>query len=159
MLDIMKIRQDFPMLNGTKMHGQPLIYFDNGATTLKPQCVIDAVCDYLTNYSGNAHRGDYDLSHDVDTQFEKTRKLVAQLINCDHHEVVYTYGSTDSLNLVAFGYGMTHLNKDDEILLTVAEHASNTLPCGEVCDTIGSVVKYIDLNEEGAVTLDRKSVV
>ena len=99
MLDVMKIRQDFPMLNGTKMHGQPLIYFDNGATTLKPQCVIDAVCDYLTNYSGNAHRGDYDLSHDVDTQFEKTRKLVAQLINCDHNDVVYTYGSTDSLNL------------------------------------------------------------
>ncbi len=154
MLDVMKIRQDFPMLNGTKMHGQPLIYFDNGATTLKPQCVIDAVCDYLTNYSGNAHRGDYDLSHDVDTQFEKTRKLVAQLINCDHHEVVYTYGSTDSLNLVAFGYGMTHLNKDDEILLTVAEHASNTLPWFEVCDTIGRVVKYIDLNEEGAVTLE-----
>ena len=60
-----------------------LIYFDNGATTLKPQCVIDAVCNYLTNYSGNAHRGDYDLSHDVDTQFEKTRDLVAKLINCD----------------------------------------------------------------------------
>ena len=72
MFDITKIRQDFPMLNGTMMHGKPLIYFDNGATTLKPQCVIDAVCDYLTNYSGNAHRGDYDLSHDVDEQYEKT---------------------------------------------------------------------------------------
>ena len=87
MLDVEKIRQDFPMLNGATMHGQPLIYFDNGATTLKPQCVIDAVCNYLTNYSGNAHRGDYDLSHDVDTQFEKTRDLVAKLINCDRKEV------------------------------------------------------------------------
>ena len=108
MLDVEKIRQDFPMLNGTTMHGKPLIYFDNGATTLKPQCVIDAVCDYLTNYSGNAHRGDYDLSHDVDTRFEHTRDLVAKLINCDRKEVVYTYGSTDSLNLVAFGYGALH---------------------------------------------------
>ena len=69
MLDVLKIREDFPMLKKT-MHGKPLIYLDNGATTLKPQCVIDSVCDYLTNYSGNAHRGDYDLSHEVDTKFE-----------------------------------------------------------------------------------------
>ena len=153
MLDVEKIRQDFPMLNGTTMHGQPLIYFDNGATTLKPQCVIDAVCNYLTNYSGNAHRGDYDLSHDVDTQFEKTRDLVAKLINCDRKEVVYTYGSTDGLNMIAFGYGMTHLDEGDEILLTVAEHASNTLPWFEVCDTVGSTVKYIDLDDEGRLTV------
>ena len=153
MLDVEKIRQDFPMLNGATMHGQPLIYFDNGATTLKPQCVIDAVCNYLTNYSGNAHRGDYDLSHDVDTQFEKTRDLVAKLINCDRKEVVYTYGSTDGLNMIAFGYGMTHLDEGDEILLTVAEHASNTLPWFEVCDTVGSTVKYIDLDDEGRLTV------
>jgi len=154
MLDVEKIRQDFPMLNGTTMHGQPLIYFDNGATTLKPQCVIDAVCNYLTNYSGNAHRGDYDLSHDVDTQFEKTRDLVAKLINCDRKEVVYTYGSTDGLNMIAFGYGMTHLDEGDEILLTVAEHASNTLPWFEVCDTVGSTVKYIDLDDNGRLTVE-----
>lgn len=154
MFDVAKIRQDFPMLNGTMMHGKPLIYFDNGATTLKPQCVIDAVCDYLTNYSGNAHRGDYDLSHDVDEKFEKTRKIVAKLINCKHQEVVYTYGSTDGLNMVAFGYGMTHLNKDDEILLTVAEHASNTLPWFEVCNSVGSVIKYIDLDDNGCLTVE-----
>ena len=154
MFDITKIRQDFPMLNGTMMHGKPLIYFDNGATTLKPQCVIDAVCDYLTNYSGNAHRGDYDLSHDVDEQYEKTRKIVAKFINCDHHEVVYTYGTTDGLNMIAFGYGMTHLNEGDEILLTVAEHASNTLPWFEVCDSVGSVIKYIDLDDNGRLTVE-----
>ena len=154
MLDVEKIRQDFPMLNGTTMHGKPLIYFDNGATTLKPQCVIDAVCDYLTNYSGNAHRGDYDLSHDVDTRFEHTRDLVAKLINCDRKEVVYTYGSTDSLNLVAFGYGALHLQKDDEVLLTVAEHASNTLPWFEVCQQTGSVINYIDLDNEGRLTIE-----
>ena len=149
MLEVAKIRKDFPMLNGTKMHDQPLIYFDNGATTLKPQCVIDAVCNYLTNYSGNAHRGDYDLSHDVDVQFERTRELVSKFINCDSKEVVYTYGSTDGLNLVAFGYGLTHLNEGDEVLITLAEHASNTLPWFEVSKQTGSVVKYIDLDEDG----------
>lgn len=154
MLEIAKIRRDFPMLNGTKMHNQPLIYFDNGATTLKPQCVIDAVCNYLTNYSGNAHRGDYDLSHDVDVQFERTRELVSKFINCDSKEVVYTYGSTDGLNLVAFGYGLTHLNEGDEILITLAEHASNTLPWFEVSKQTGSVVKYVDLDEDGRLTVE-----
>ncbi len=154
MLEVAKIRKDFPMLNGTKMHDQPLIYFDNGATTLKPQCVIDAVCNYLTNYSGNAHRGDYDLSHDVDVQFERTRELVSKFINCDSKEVVYTYGSTDGLNLVAFGYGLTHLNEGDEILITLAEHASNTLPWFEVSKQTGSVVKYIDLDEDGRLTVE-----
>ena len=154
MLEVAKIRKDFPMLNGTKMHDQPLIYFDNGATTLKPQCVIDAVCNYLTNYSGNAHRGDYDLSHDVDVQFERTRELVSKFINCDSKEVVYTYGSTDGLNLVAFGYGLTHLNEGDEVLITLAEHASNTLPWFEVSKQTGSVVKYIDLDEDGRLTVE-----
>ena len=70
MFDVQTIRQDFPMLNGKTMHGKPLIYLDNGATTLKPQIVVDVVCDYLSNYSGNAHRGDYDLSHEVDEQYE-----------------------------------------------------------------------------------------
>ena len=93
------------------MHGKPLIYFDNGATTLKPQCVIDSVCDYLTNYSGNAHRGDYDLSHEVDTKFEHVRVLLLILFIVNQEEVVYTYGSSDSLNMVAFGYGMTHLKR------------------------------------------------
>ena len=154
MIDVNEIRKDFPMLNGKTMHGQPLIYLDNGATTLKPQCVIDAVCDYLTHYSGNAHRGDYDLSHEVDVRYEHVRDLVAKFINCDRKEVVYTYGCSDSLNIVAFGYGMTHLQQGDEILLTLAEHASNTLPWFEVCEAKGCEVKYIDLDEEGKVTIE-----
>ena len=154
MIDVNEIRKDFPMLNGKTMHGQPLIYLDNGATTLKPQCVIDAVCDYLTHYSGNAHRGDYDLSHEVDVRYEHVRDLVAKFINCDRKEVVYTYGCSDSLNMVAFGYGMTHLQQGDEILLTLAEHASNTLPWFEVCEAKGCEIKYIDLDEEGKVTIE-----
>lgn len=154
MIDIKQIRKDFPMLNGKTMQGKPLIYFDNGATTLKPQCVIDAVCDYLTKYSGNAHRGDYDLSHEVDSRFEGVRKDIAEFLNCSDREIVYTQGASDSLNLVAFGYGATHLKKDDEVLLTVAEHASNILPWFEVAKVTGCIVKYIDLDEEGRITVE-----
>lgn len=80
MFDVYQVRKDFPMLNGKTMQGHPLIYLDNGATTLKPQIVIDSVCDYLTNYSGNAHRGDYDLSHEVDEHYEKVEKLFNNLL-------------------------------------------------------------------------------
>lgn len=154
MLDAKSLRNDFPMLQNKLMQGKPLIYFDNGATTLKPQCVIDAVCDYLSTYSGNAHRGDYDLTHEVDVRYEEVRDKVATLINCHKEEVVYTYGTSDSLNLVAFGYGATHLTAEDEVLLTVAEHASNTLPWFEVSKSTGCKIKYIDLDDKGRVTLD-----
>lgn len=155
MIDPKKIRKDFPMLNGKTMQGKPLIYFDNGATTLKPQCVIDGVCDYLSNYSANAHRGDYDLSHEVDSRFEAVREDIARFINAaSNKEIVYTYGASDSLNLVAFGYGATHLEKDDEVLLTVAEHASNILPWFEVSKSTGCKINYIELDDKGKVTLE-----
>lgn len=155
MIDAKKIRKDFPMLNGKTMQGKPLIYFDNGTTTLKPQCVIDGVCEYLSNYSGNAHRGDYDLSHEVDTRFEAVREDVAKFVNAPtSKEIVYTYGSSDSLNMIAFGYGATHLKKDDEVLLTVAEHASNILPWFEVSKITGCKIRYIELNANGEVTIE-----
>ena len=155
MLDVEKIRKDFPMLQGKTMHGQPLIYLDNGATTLKPQIVINRVCDYLSNYSGNAHRGDYDLSHEVDEAFENARRILQKFIHAARREeIVFTSGSTDSLNMIAYGYGLTHLKKDDEILLTVAEHASNTLPWFDVARKSGAVVRYIDLDEQGCLTLE-----
>ncbi|MCD8027528.1 MAG: cysteine desulfurase [Erysipelotrichaceae bacterium] len=154
MLDVFTIRKDFPMLNRS-MHNHPLIYLDNGATTLKPQCVIDAVCNYLTNYSGNAHRGDYDLSHEVDTQFEEAREAIQKFINAKRkEEIVLTSGSTDSLNLVAYGYGETHINEGDEILVTVAEHASNTLPWFDIARKNKAIVNYIELDKEGKLTLD-----
>lgn len=155
MFDVQQIRQDFPMLNGKTMHGHPLIYLDNGATTLKPQVVIDSVCDYLSHYSGNAHRGDYDLSHEVDEHYEQTREAVQKFINAKRKEdIVFTSGSTDSLNMIAYGYGKTHLHTGDEILLTVAEHASNTLPWFDVASETGAVVHYIELDEIGRLTLD-----
>lgn len=155
MFDVKKIRKDFPMLNGKTMHGKPLIYLDNGATTLKPQVVIDHVCDYLTHYSGNAHRGDYDLSHEVDEAYEHAREIAQKFINASRkEEIVFTSGSTDSLNMIAYGYGKTHLAQGDEILLTVAEHASNTLPWFDVASEVGATIRYIELDEEGRLTLE-----
>ena len=124
MLNVETIRKDFPMLRGKTMQGHPLIYLDNGATTLKPQCVIDAVVNYYENYSANAHRGDYDLSYFVDQEYSATRKAVAQFLHADENEIVYTSGASDSLNLVASGYGELFLKKDDVIRTSEAEHAS-----------------------------------
>lgn len=153
-MDLAKYRQDFPMLQGKTMQNEPLVYLDNGATTFKPQVVIDAIVDYLSNYTANAHRGDYDLSAIVDERYEKARQDVATFIHAKHkEEVVFTSGTTDALNLVAKGYAKNHLQKGDEILISVAEHASNTLPWFDVAREIGAEVHYIDLDEEGCVTL------
>ncbi|WP_041138340.1 aminotransferase class V-fold PLP-dependent enzyme [Beduini massiliensis] len=155
MLDVYKIRKDFPMLNGKTMQGKPLIYLDSGATALKPQKVIDAVCEYLSSYSGNCHRGDYDLSYEVDVAFEGARKKIAEFIHADNHnEIVFTSGASESLNLVAFGYVYPRIKKDEEILVTVAEHASNLLPWFEIEKATGAKVKYIELNEDGKITLE-----
>lgn len=155
MLDVENIRNDFPMIQNKKMQGHPLIYLDSGATTLKPQPVIDAVCSYLSNYSGNAHRGDYDLSFEVDNAYEGAREKVRCFINAnDIKEIVFTSGTSESLNLIAFGYVMNHIQPGEEILISVAEHASNTLPWFEVARKKGAIVKYIDLNSEGRITIE-----
>lgn len=143
------------MLNNKMMQGKPLIYLDSGATSLKPQPVINAVCDYLSNYSGNCHRGDYDLSYEVDVAFEGARRKIANFINAkSENEIVFTSGSSESINLVAFGYVYPNINEGDEILLTVAEHASNILPWFEIAKETGAVIKYIDLDVDGRLTLE-----
>ncbi len=155
MLDVEKIRQDFPMLkNKTMMHGKPFIYLDSNATTLKPKVVADAVYSYLTEYTANAERGDYDMSHKVDVALEGARDDIRRFINAkDKDEIVFTGGTTDGLNMVAYGYGLTHLKEDDEILLTLGEHASNTLPWFDVAKSTGAKIKYIEL-ENNQVTLE-----
>ena len=146
---------DFNLLN------QNIVYLDNGATTLKPKVLSEAISDYYNNYSANAHRGDYDMSLKVDTMYEKTRTLVKELINAkSEKEIVFTSGATDSLNKIIFGYAKNILNEEDEVLITKAEHASNILPWFELSDQIGIKVKYIDLTDEYKVTLDnvKKSI-
>ena len=146
---------DFNLLN------QNIVYLDNGATTLKPKILSEAISDYYNNYSANAHRGDYDMSLKVDTMYEKTRTLVKELINAkSEKEIVFTSGATDSLNKIIFGYAKNILNEEDEILITKAEHASNILPWFELSDQIGIKVKYINLTDDYKVTLDnvKKSI-
>ena len=161
MFDVKQIRNDFPMLkNHIQMHGHDLVYLDNNATTLKPQCVIDAVSEYYSSYSVNAERGDYDLSHDVDVHLEEARDNIKHFINAEYkEEIVFTSGTTDGLNMIAYGWGEVYLKKDDEILLSLAEHASNTLPWFDIAKKTGAKIRYIPL-DNGMITMNnvKKSV-
>ncbi len=142
-------REDFPMLN------QDIIYLDNGATSLKPKSVIDKTIDYYENYSANAHRGDYDISYKVDLEYENTRDLVKEFINARRkEEIVFTSGTTDSLNLIVNGFFRNYLEKGDEIILTKTEHASNIMPWFRIAGLTGAVIKYIPLDDNNFVTLD-----
>ena len=146
MYDVYKIREQFPMLtNDIKMQNKPLTFLDNCSTTFKPQCVIDAMNEYYTKYTSNSHRGDYDLSVNADTKIEEARKEVASLVNSEVNEVVFTTGATGALNLVAYGYGLKYLKKGDEIILSVAEHASNVLPWFRIAELTGATIKYVEI--------------
>ncbi len=142
-------REDFPMLN------QDVIYFDNGATTFKPKCVINKIVDYYENYSANAHRGDYDISFKVDVEYENARDIIQKFINAkSRDEIVFTSGSTESLNMIANGFFKNILEENDEILITKSEHASNVLPWFELVNTNGCKVNYIPLDEAYHVTVE-----
>lgn len=135
-------RDDFLMLNND------YIYFDNGATTFKPNSVVNKVVDYYTKYTANSHRGDYDLSQKVDYLYEETRDKVKDFINASSSkEIIFTSGTTMSLNMIVFGFMKYYLQKGDEVLITKAEHASNVLPWLELEKEIGIVVKYIPLKD------------
>ncbi len=149
MLDIKKIRNDFPMIKNNKT-----IYLDNAATTYKPQAVIDAVTRYYTEMSVNVHRGDYDLSYQLSKEYEKARDTVASFIGASSKEIVFTSGASEALNLVAYGYGRKFLKKGDIILSTEAEHASNILPWFKVCEETGATVQFIPLTNQGECTIE-----
>lgn len=154
-MDVLKIREDFPMLKVKDKHGNPIVYFDNAATTFKPQCVIDAVTDYYTKYCVNAGRGDYDLAYIVDTKISECRETVAKFINANKkEEIVFTKGASDSLNLVAKGYGITHLKKGDVVLSDEGEHASNYLPWVKACEATGAQLRHIPLTKDGKITIE-----
>lgn len=142
-------RENFPILENN------IIYLDNGATSLKPQCVIDKITDYYKNYSANAHRGDYDLSLKVDYEYENARDLVKDFINARfREEIIFTSGATDSLNMIATGFFKDLLEPEDEIIITKSEHASNVLPWFRLAKEIGCTIKYIPLDNNYYVTLD-----
>ena len=155
MYDINEIRKQFPMLNNNiKMQKKPLVFLDNCSTTFKPQCVIDAEMEYYEKTTSNSHRGDYDLSNEMDKKTDEARKAIAHFINCDKDEVVFTSGTTAGLNLVAFGYGLKFLKPGDEIIISELEHASNILPWFQVSKLTGAVIKYIPFDNQGRLTVD-----
>ena len=140
-------REDFPILSNSN-----LIYFDNGATTLKPKCVVDIVNDYNTKFTANAHRGDYKNSLTVDTLYDNTRDKIKDFINAkERSEIVFTSGTTEGMNMIIFGYFANVLKKDDEVLITESEHASNVLPWFVLQERIGIKVKYIELSNNEVV--------
>ena len=152
MFDPYKIRQDFKMFtNKVQMQGHDLVFLDNASTTFKPNSVLDAIERYYSYETSNSHRGDYDLCYNADQTIQKTRQLVADFINADVDECVFTYGATSALNLIAFGYARKHLKASDEILISLEEHASNTLPWFEVAKELGCKIKYIELTKEGRI--------
>jgi len=143
-------REDFKMLQDNN-----LIYFDNGATTLKPNCVVDSIVDYYTKYCANAHRGDYHNSMIVDEKYESVREKIKDFINANNKsEIVFTNGTTDGLNRIIFGYFRKKLKKDDEVLLTESEHASNVLPWFVLAKELGIKIKYIPLDKFNEVTVE-----
>lgn len=149
MLDVDKIRKDFPMIQ----NNPDLVYLDSAATSLKPQCVIDAVVDFYAKHTSNVHRGDYRVAEINDKLYDGTRNLVAELIHCDKDEVVYTHNVSHSLNQIAFGL-KPMLKKGDTVLITYAEHASNVLPWFALQKEIGINIEYIETDNEANITID-----
>ena len=142
-------REDFPILNND------IIYFDNGATTLKPKCVVEAMNDYYYNYGANIHRGDYKISLRASEEYEKVRDKVKDFINAkSSKEIVFTADDTDSLNKIVFGFMKDYLNEGDEVLLTKSEHASNVLPWLELSKEKKIKISYIPLNDNHELTLE-----
>lgn len=142
-------REDFELLN------QDIIYFDNGATTLKPRVLGKTISDYYNHYSANAHRGDYDLSLKVDNAYEHSRELVQKFIHAKQkEEIIFTSGTTDSLNKIIFGYFRYNLNEGDEVLINKSEHASTVLPWFELADQKKLNIRYIELDSNLKMTLE-----
>lgn len=147
-------RSHFPILQN-KMNGKPLIYLDNAATTQKPQVVIDAIVNHLTQTNANVHRGVYALSQLATDHFEKTRSVVKDFINADSiREIIFTKGATEAINLVASSYGEYALSEHDEIILTIMEHHANIIPWQEIAKKKGCIIKVVPISENGTLDLD-----
>ncbi len=154
MFDIQKIRADFPILS-RQVNGKPLVYFDNGATTQKPQVVIDAIATYYQEINANIHRGVHTLSQLATDAYEASRTKIQNHINAQFaHEVLFTSGTTHSVNLVANGFASI-LKAGDEVLVSALEHHSNIVPWQMLCEKTGAVLKVIPMNEKGELVMEK----
>lgn len=153
MIDIDSVRRDFPGLQ-SEAHGKSLIYFDNAATTQKPLTVIDAMVDYYRNYTANVHRGIYHHSEKATNRYEAVREAVARFISAPSAKnIVFTRGTTESINLVAYAWARRELGPDDEVLITEMEHHSNLVPWQTVCRETGATLKVIPMTQSGTLDL------
>ncbi|MCB9203696.1 MAG: aminotransferase class V-fold PLP-dependent enzyme, partial [Flavobacteriales bacterium] len=154
LVDIESIRAQFPILK-REVNGKPLIYFDNGATSQKPQSVIDAITHYYEYENSNIHRGVHTLSQEATTAYEEVRKKVQKFINAEHdHEIIFTSGTTGGINLVASSFGENLIRKGDEILITYMEHHSNIVPWQMLCERKGAHLKVVPISKEGEIDLE-----
>jgi len=152
-LNIETIRKDFPILQ-TKVYGQPLIYFDNAATSQKPLVVLNAIQEYYGETNSNVHRGIHYLSNKATTQFEEARKTIAAHLNASPDEIIYTRGTTEAINLVAFSFGEAFVKSGDEIIISHMEHHSNIVPWQMLCERKNAILKVIPITQEGELKLD-----
>lgn len=146
-------KNDFPIL-AQSIHGKPLVFLDSSSTSQKPKCVIDAISHYYSQNHANVHRGIYELSERATRLYEKTRKKMREFINSAHtHEIIFTRGATESINLVAQSYGRTHFKSGDEVILSVMEHHSNIVPWQLLQDQLGIKLKIIPITDDGELDL------
>jgi cysteine desulfurase/selenocysteine lyase len=152
MFNVETIRKDFPILS-RKVNGKPLVYFDNAATSQTPQQVIDVIVDYYSNYNANIHRGVHALSQEATDKYEQARLKIQKHFNAKHaHEIIFTSGTTHSINLVANGFSSL-LKKDDELIVSALEHHSNIVPWQMLCERTGAVLKVIPINDQGELIM------
>ncbi len=148
------IRSQFPILD-QKVYGKPLVYFDNAATTQKPQSVIDTLCRYYQTLNSNIHRGAHYLAAEATEEYEQTRRAVQQFINARHsHEIVFTRGTTESINLVAASFGQHFLKEGDEVVVSAMEHHSNIVPWQLACERQGAKLRVIPFDDDGVLDLE-----
>src|ERR1700739_3729892 len=152
-LDVESIRKEFPILS-VKVHGRPLVYFDNAASSQKPLFVIKASSTYYETVNSNVHRGVHHLSSLATDQFEAARKTIAAHLNAHHDEIIYTRGTTEAINLVAHSFGEVFVKEGDEILISHMEHHSNIVPWQILCMHNKAVLKVIPIDEKGELRMD-----
>src|SRR5215471_21069157 len=152
--DVEKVRHDFPVLHQS-VHGKPLVYLDNAATTQKPLAVIEAIEHYYRHDNSNIHRGVHALSERATEHYEKARFAVQRFLNAaDSREIIFTRGTTESINLVAQTYGRKHVGSGDEVLITAMEHHSNIVPWQILCEDRGATLRVAPINDRGELQLE-----
>ena len=152
--DVERIREDFPVLK-QEVHGKPLVYLDNAATSQKPQEVIDTITDYYSSYNANIHRGLHLLSEQATAAYEEARRIVKDFINAsEDREIIFVRGTTEGINLVANSYGRTSIGRGDEIIISHMEHHSNIVPWQMLCEEKGAALKVVPITDDGELILD-----